>query len=92
MFFGVLIIILIFGYKNYLKCQLFDAIENTDIKKVEKTLKMGANINCTEHWEHALQEVCWHNHTPLTLACKIGKQEMVEVINEVIKEMEKSDR
>lgn len=61
--------------------RLFVAIEKQDISQVRVLLKKGVDVNEPRYF-FAIEEIVWHNPTPLIAACKSGNQEIVKLLLE----------
>lgn len=67
----------------YQNRKLFNAIDNNDVVATQKALKYGAWVNARKHLNITpIVEIVTSNPTPLEYACKIGNQEIVQLLLE----------
>ena len=69
------------GYEKIQCRRMIDAIENNDIEKLERILKVS-NPNCTTRTNVVAVLAQVTGYTPLGEACKVGNFEMVKLLVE----------
>ena len=74
-------LILVYVNGSYQTRMLFDAINNNSYVAAQDSIDHGGWVNARKHLNIPLvAEIVFENPTPLDMACKLGNQELVELL------------